>query len=139
MLGISRWTLGKDGGSYRSIQRFFHKTIPWMNFQWTLIRTHLLSSEDVILLAGDETTVTKSGKSTFGLGRFFSSIYELLDTAPSLPRTHWEQTYFPFHPMKVTAGQKINVDYKMDELFEGSRLVEMSLQIGDKKIKYIVE
>ena len=76
MLGISLWTLGKDGGSYRSIQRFFNKTIPWMSFQWTLIRTHLLSSEDVILLAGDETTVTKSGKSTFGLDRFFSSIYE---------------------------------------------------------------
>jgi len=27
------------------------------------------------LLAGDETTVTKSGKSTYGLGRFYSSSY----------------------------------------------------------------
>ncbi len=34
-----------------------------------------LNFNDVILLAGDATTVTKAGKKTFGIGRFFSSIY----------------------------------------------------------------
>ncbi|MCA9999845.1 MAG: transposase, partial [Anaerolineales bacterium] len=27
MLGISRWT--EKGGSYRTVQRFFHTAIPW--------------------------------------------------------------------------------------------------------------
>lgn len=73
MLGISRWS-GK-GGSYRTIQRFYNSVIPWCNVQWLFIRRHLLDIDDTILIAADETTVTKSGKSTCGLGRFFSSIY----------------------------------------------------------------
>lgn len=73
MLGISRWS-GK-GGSYRTIQRFYNSIIPWCRIQWLLIRYHLLDPGDIILMVGDETTVTKSGKSTYGLGRFFSSIY----------------------------------------------------------------
>ncbi|NWH07019.1 transposase, partial [Desulfobacter latus] len=63
MLGISRWS-GK-GGSYRTIQRFFHSVIPWPSLQWALVQNHLLDSDDVILFAGDESTVTKSGKMTY--------------------------------------------------------------------------
>jgi putative transposase len=70
MLGISRWS--DKGGSYRTIQRFFHSAIPWCSIQWALIQHHLLDSDDVILFAGDETTVTKSGKATYGLGRFLA-------------------------------------------------------------------
>ena len=73
MLGLSRWS-GK-GGSYRTIQRFYHSAIPWCRLQWFFIRHHLLEEDEVVLLGGDETTVTKSGKATYGLGRFFSSIY----------------------------------------------------------------
>lgn len=73
MQGISRWAT--KGGSYRTVQRFFHSVIPWCTLRWTLIRHHLIDCNEVILLAGDETTVTKSGKKTHGLGRFFSSIY----------------------------------------------------------------
>jgi putative transposase len=72
MLGISRWA-GK-GGSYRTIQRFFTKDIPWASLNWAVAKTFLKQS-GAILIAGDATTVTKSGKKTFGLGRFFSSIY----------------------------------------------------------------
>ena len=72
MLGISRWT-GK-GGSYRTIQRFFMNTIKWDLLNWAIIKSSL-SPQSVILVAGDATTVTKSGKETHGLGRFFSSIY----------------------------------------------------------------
>jgi putative transposase len=72
MLGISRWT--EKGGSYRTVQRFFHKNIPWELLNWVVAKVHLAKSS-VILIAGDATTVTKSGKETFGLGRFFSSIY----------------------------------------------------------------
>ncbi len=73
MLGISRWT--NKGGSYRSVQRFFNSVLPWANLHWFFIRHHLLSKDDVILLAGDETVVTKAGKKTHGLDRFFSSLY----------------------------------------------------------------
>ncbi len=71
-LGISRWTTG--GGSYRTIQRFLQSSIPWASLNWQLCRL-CLTQESVILIADDITTVTKSGKCTYGLGRFFSSIY----------------------------------------------------------------
>lgn len=73
MLSMSRWT-GK-GGSYRTIQRFFASSIAWDVLNWALIKTTLSKQKNVILVAGDATTVTKAGKETFGLGRFFSSIY----------------------------------------------------------------
>ncbi len=73
MLGISRWT--ERGGSYRTVQRFFHTVIPWAAVFWLFFQHHLYRSEDVYLLAGDECVVTKSGKQTHGLDRFFSSLY----------------------------------------------------------------
>ena len=73
MLGISRWT-GK-GGSYRTVQRFFATTLPWATLFWLFFRTHLLQKDDVYLLAGDETVVTKAGKHSPGLDRFFASLY----------------------------------------------------------------
>jgi len=73
MLGISRWT--GDGGSYRTVQRFFNSAIDWKNVQWSLIQKYFQSGSDTIIIAGDETTVTKSGKKTFGIDRFFSSLF----------------------------------------------------------------
>jgi hypothetical protein len=40
-----------------------------------LIRHHLLEPDDVIVLGGDDVVVTKAGKHTYGLDRFFSSLY----------------------------------------------------------------
>jgi putative transposase len=37
---------------------------------------HLLNSQGTYIAAGDETVVTKAGKKTFGLDRFFSSLYD---------------------------------------------------------------
>jgi len=73
MLSISRWTA--DGGSYRTVQRFFSTLIPWASLFWLFFRTELFDPDDVYLLAGDETVVTKSGKHTPGLDRFFASLY----------------------------------------------------------------
>jgi putative transposase len=73
MLGISRWT--EKGGSYRTVQRFFAKTLPWASMSWLFVRCYLLHSDHEYVLAGDETVVTKAGKRTHGLDRFFSSIY----------------------------------------------------------------
>jgi hypothetical protein len=73
MLGISRWT--GDGGSYRTVQRFFATALPWASLFWIFFRTHLFCPADVYLLGGDETVVTKAGKHTHGLDRFFASLY----------------------------------------------------------------
>ena len=73
MLGLSRWA-GK-GGSYRTIQRFFNTTVNWSLLQWLLIRRHLWKAGETMVAAGDDVIVTKSGKCTHGLDRFFSSIY----------------------------------------------------------------
>ncbi len=63
----------------------------------------------------------------------------ILDTAPCAPLTHWRQTYFPYHPIKVTAGQTLKVDYYTDEPFEGSRLMDIVLRVNQHEIKYIVD
>ena len=73
MLGISRWT-GK-GGSYRTIQRFFKEALPWATILWVFFRQYLWCPDEVYLLAGDEVVVTKAGKKTYGIERFFSSLY----------------------------------------------------------------
>lgn len=73
MLGLSRWA-GK-GGSYRTVQRFFSQALPWATLFWVFFRQHVYRPEDVYLLAGDEVVVTKAGKHTHGLDRFFASLY----------------------------------------------------------------
>ena len=73
MRGLSRWS-GK-GGSYRTIQRWFNTSLNWCQLNWLLIRHHLLDADDVALMSGDHVVVTKSGKTTYGLDRFFSSLY----------------------------------------------------------------
>ena len=73
MLGIARWT--GEGASYRTVQRFFATIIPWASVFWLFFRSQLFESDDLYLLAGDETVVTKSGKHTPGLDHFFASLY----------------------------------------------------------------
>jgi len=73
MLGIARWS--GDGGSYRTVQRFFATVIPWAALFWLFFRTHLFQRGDIYLLGGDETVVTKAGKHTYGLDRFFAGLY----------------------------------------------------------------
>jgi putative transposase len=73
MLGISRWA--GQGGSYRTVQRFFSTVIPWAILFWVFFRQHVYCPGDVYLAAGDEVIVTKAGKHTHGLDRFFASLY----------------------------------------------------------------
>ena len=73
MLGLSRWA-GK-GGSYRTVQRFFATVIPWATLFWVFFRQHVYRPGDVYLLVGDEVVATKAGKHTYGLDRFFASLY----------------------------------------------------------------
>ncbi len=71
-LSISRWI--HLGGAYRTVQRFFHSKIDWQTLYLTVFMTHHFDPNAYYILAGDETVVSKSGKTTHGLGRFYSSI-----------------------------------------------------------------
>jgi putative transposase len=73
MLGLSRWA--GPGGSYRTVQRFFTTVMPWATLFWVFFRHQVYRSEEVYLLVGDEVVVTKAGKNTHGLDRFFASLY----------------------------------------------------------------
>ncbi len=73
MLGLSRWA--GPGGSYRTVQRFFATVMPWATLFWVFFRHHVYRPGDVYLLVGDEVVVTKAGKITHGLDRFFASLY----------------------------------------------------------------
>ncbi len=72
-LGLSRWA--EAGGSYRTLQRFFNTEINWNDWQWELVKHWLLVKDETYLIVGDEVVVTKAGKQTHGVDRFFSSMY----------------------------------------------------------------
>jgi putative transposase len=80
MLGLSRWA-GK-GGSYRTVQRYFGEKIAWAQLYWQFFVGHLYQPQREYILAGDESVVTKSGKQTYGLDRFFSGL--LNQVVPSI-------------------------------------------------------
>jgi putative transposase len=72
MLSIARWT--ERGGSYRTMQRWYHTPLDWAAILWAVVRIHLLNPEGEYLLAGDEVVISKAGKATHGCGRFYSSV-----------------------------------------------------------------
>ena len=74
MLGVSRWA--GAGGSYRTIQRFYHTVIPWAEVFWQLFRDSLFQKGGVYILAGDECVVSKAGKKTHGLDFFFAGLQQ---------------------------------------------------------------
>lgn len=86
-------------------------------------------------------TVQRDGMLNGFVGWFSTQLSEniILDTAPHCPQTHWRQTYFPFHPIELVAGQILQVAYQMDEPFDESRLMEMTIRVGAHKIKYVVD
>jgi len=71
-LGLSRWT--EKGGSVRTLQRWMHTPIDWGAALWAVVCTHVLGAKRHYILAADEVVVGKSGKTTFGFGRYYSSL-----------------------------------------------------------------
>jgi putative transposase len=71
-LGCARWA--GTGGSSRTVQRFFATGIPWATLFWGFFRSQISCSEEVSRLVGDAGVVTKAGKRTQGLERFFASL-----------------------------------------------------------------
>jgi putative transposase len=74
MLGLSRWT--EKGGSYRTIQRFYQTTLMWSAIHWVLFRERFLKPGKLYIGAGDETVISKAGKKTHGLDRFFAGLQQ---------------------------------------------------------------
>ena len=72
MLEISRWT--ERGGSYRTLQRWYHSPLQWLQILWILFTSQLWQAGHEYLAAGDEVGFGKAGKETYGIGRFFSSL-----------------------------------------------------------------
>jgi putative transposase len=72
MLEISRWT--EAGGSYRTIQRWYHSKLLWLPIMWVFFTSQLWKADHEYIAAGDEVVFGKAGKETYGLGRFFSSL-----------------------------------------------------------------
>jgi hypothetical protein len=72
MLSIARWT--EHGGSYRTVQRWYHTPLEWATILWTIVQAYLLKPDGEYLLAGDEVVISKAGKTTHGRGRFYSSL-----------------------------------------------------------------
>lgn len=72
MLGLSRW--GDVGCSYRTVQRVYGSSIEWGKLMWQFFWHELYCPSHTYVLIGDKTVVSKAGKTTHGLDRFFSSI-----------------------------------------------------------------
>jgi putative transposase len=70
--GIARWA--DKGASYRTVHRFFHSDIDWLQVKWLFFLLFVYVASDTYLLVADETVIEKAGKLTFGLDRFFSSL-----------------------------------------------------------------
>jgi hypothetical protein len=101
MLGLSRWT--EEGGSYRTIQRFYYSELPWKAIHWLLFRSKFLKPDAEYIIAGDEVVASKAGKETYGLDRFFSGIQQRVISGLSfftfsLVNVHEEYSY----PLQVT-------------------------------------
>ena len=103
MLGLSRWT--EKGGSYRTLQRFYHSVLPWNAIHWLFFRKCFWRPADEYLIAGDEVVVSKAGKKTYGLDHFFSGLQQrvipsLSFFALSLVNIREEQSY-PLQAVQV--------------------------------------
>ena len=67
MLNMSRWT--SEGGSYRTVQRFFNTLIPWGSVYWVFFTTYLLDRESAYILAGRRENACQNQGSTYGLSQ----------------------------------------------------------------------
>ena len=114
MLEISRWT--ERGGSYRTIQRWYHSKLLWLQIMWIFFTSWLWKPKHEYIAAGDEVVFGKVGKETYGIGRFFSSLQNrvipgLSFFAFSLIDVQERQSY-PIQVVQMVkkAGEKIQKD-----------------------------
>ena len=71
-VGMARW--GGDGGSSRTVQRFFATVSAWPVLLGAFFRPPGRDPPDPYVFAGDAGVVTQAGKQTYGVDRFFASV-----------------------------------------------------------------
>ena len=113
MLEISRWT--EAGGSYRTLQRWYHSKLLWLQIQWIFFTSQLWKPGQEYIAAGDEVVFGKAGKETYGIGRFFSSLQQRV--IPGL-------SFFAFSVIDVKERQSYPI-----------QVVQMVKEEGEKKRK----
>lgn len=65
-----------------------------------------------------------------------------LDTGPFSPETHWGQSYMPFSPRPVRAGERVevNVDFFYDpDPVDVRRYVDLRLGVGEHELNYPID
>lgn len=64
-----------------------------------------------------------------------------LDTGPYSPETHWMQTYMPFLPRPVQAGERFEVNFALarDPDPAEIRFITLTLGVGDHQQDYAIE
>ncbi len=66
----------------------------------------------------------------------------ILDTGPFRPETHWAQTYMPFSPRPVRAGERVevsvNFSYDPDPATV-CRYVDLRLGVGEHELSYLID
>lgn len=63
--------------SYRTVQRFYAlKSLDWLSIRLLLFRAFIYDPTQLYLLVGDETVENKAGRHTYGVSRFYSSLYK---------------------------------------------------------------
>jgi putative transposase len=72
-------------GCSRTIHRFFHSEVDWLQLKWLFFQLVAYQKGETYLLVGDETVLTKAGKGTHGLDRFFSSLADKPKRQRTLP------------------------------------------------------
>lgn len=63
----------------------------------------------------------------------------LLSTGPQAPETHWSQTWMPFSPRPVRAGERLEVDVDMIRDPTEHRYVSLELRVGEESARYVIE
>ncbi|MEM9157775.1 MAG: 50S ribosomal protein L11 methyltransferase [Verrucomicrobiota bacterium] len=61
-----------------------------------------------------------------------------LQTGPEHQPTHWSQFHFPFPPMRVEAGETIEVKYALNRHPHEKRSIELSLEVNGTRYDYTV-
>ena len=124
MLEISRWT--EVGGSYRTIQRWYHTPLLWLQIQWVFFISQLQKTNHEYIAAGDEVVFGKAGQETYGIGRFFSSLQNRV--IPGL-------SFFTFSVIDVKERQSYPVQtVQMVKVKEENQKKEKSTQIEKRPV-----
>jgi hypothetical protein len=62
-----------------------------------------------------------------------------LSTGPDAPETHWSQTWFPFPPRAVKAGELLKVSVDMTRDPAEPRHLSVELRCGETVLRYTLE